>query len=59
MTRSLIVVILAAGLSLGVAGGVMAGWQWQQLPAAMRVKSSPMPGSGHPIYALDPRDDRA
>jgi hypothetical protein len=58
MTRSLIVVILAAGLSLGVAAGVMAGWQWQHA-AGGNARKVVDPGMGHPIFALDPRDDRS
>ena len=58
MTRSLIVVILAAGLSLGVAAGVMAGWQWQHAAGGNARKVVVDPGMGHPIFALDPRDDR-
>src|SRR5688572_9426872 len=58
MTRSLIVVILAAGLSLGVAG-VTAGWQWQQAAGGNARKVVADPGMGHPIFALDPRDDRS
>ena len=59
MMRSLIVVILAAGLSLGVAAGVMAGWQWQHAAGGNARKVVADAGIGHPIYALDPRDDRA
>ena len=59
MTRSLIVVILAAGLSLGVAAGVMAGWQWQHAAGGNARKVVVDAGIGHPIYALDPRDDRS
>src|SRR5215211_701176 len=56
--RSLIVVALVAGLSLAVGGGVMAGWQW--LPATGGNRSDvAAAGIGHPIYALDPGDDRA
>jgi hypothetical protein len=59
MTRSLIVVILAAGLSLGVAAGVMAGWQWQQAAGGNPREVVADAGMGHPIFALDPRDDRS
>jgi hypothetical protein len=59
MTRSLIVVILAAGLSLGVAAGVMAGWQWQHTAGGNARKVVADAGMGHPIFALDPRDDRS
>ncbi|MDF2760906.1 MAG: hypothetical protein K0S99_3541, partial [Thermomicrobiales bacterium] len=59
MTRSLIVVILAAGLSLGVAAGVMAGWQWQHAAGGNARRVVADAGIGHPIYEVDPRDDRA
>jgi hypothetical protein len=59
MTRSLIVVILAAGLSLGVAAGVMAGWHWQQAAGGNPREVVADAGMGHPIFALDPRDDRS
>lgn len=56
MKRSLVIVILAIGLSLGV---VVARWQGQ--PAAGGIAHDVVPdvGIGHPIYALDPGDDRA
>src|SRR5918997_5444182 len=60
MTRSLVLVILVAGLSLGVVSGV-AGWRSHvQLAAggdAPEVVAHT--GIGHPIYTFDPRDDRA
>ena len=40
MTRSLIIVILTAGLSFGLAGGVMAGWHRQQAPGGNPEDSS-------------------
>jgi hypothetical protein len=61
MTRSLVIVILAVGLSLAVVGGVRAGWQWHMRHAAGNHAHDVVAaaGIGHPIYALDPRDDRA
>jgi hypothetical protein len=57
--RSLVIVILAAGLSLGVVG-VLAGWQWHLRHAAGgNAHEIAHAGIGHPIYALDPSDDRA
>ena len=58
MTRSLVIVILAIGLSLGVAGGVVARWQGQA-GAGGSARDVAAAGVGHPIYALDPGDDRA
>ena len=57
--RSLVIVILAAGLSLGVVGGVVAGWHVQQAAGGNAHEVVADAGIGHPIYALDPRDDRA
>jgi hypothetical protein len=59
MMRSLVVVILAAGLPLGVVGGVMPGWDWQQAAGGNAHEIVPDAGIGHPLYDLDPRDDRA
>ena len=59
MTRSLIIVILTAGLSFGLAGGVMAGWHQQQAPGGNPHEVVADAGIGHPIYELDPTDDRA
>ena len=57
--RSLAIQFLAAGLSLGVVGGVMAGWQWQPAAGGNASDGVAAAGIGHPIYALDPRDERA
>ncbi|HET6919517.1 MAG TPA: hypothetical protein VFI46_08645, partial [Jiangellaceae bacterium] len=58
MMRSLVVVILAAGLPLGVVGGVMPGWDWQHAAGGNAHEIVPDVGIGHPIYALDPGVDR-
>ena len=60
MTRSLVLVILVAGLSLGVVSGV-AGWRShvQQAAGGSAQEIAAHAGVGHPIYAFDPRDDRA
>src|SRR5215207_9030084 len=57
--RSLIVVALAAVLSLGVAGAAVAGWQWQHAAGGNGSYAVSDVGIGHPLYDLDPRDDRA
>jgi hypothetical protein len=57
--RSLVIVILAAVLSLGVAGAAVAGWQWQHAADSNRSDVVSGAGIGHPLYDLDPRDDRA
>src|SRR5215203_6713583 len=59
MTRSLIIVILTAELSFGLTGGVMAGWHRQQAPDGNTHKVVADAGIGHPVYELDPTDDRA
>ncbi len=59
MMRSLVVVILAAGLPLGVVGGVLPGWDWQHAAGGNAHEIVPDVGIGHPIYALDPGVDRA
>jgi hypothetical protein len=57
MTRSLFILTLATGLSLA-AGGVLAHWQWE--PTGGRApEATGAAGIGHPVYALDPGDDRA
>jgi len=57
--RSLVIVILAAVLSLGVAGAAVAGWQWQHAAGGNGGYAVSDAGIGHPLYDLDPRDDRA
>src|SRR5919112_2640812 len=59
MTRSFVIVILTLGLFLGAITGVMAGWHWQQVPAGIPHEVVANAGIGHPIYELDPTDDRA
>jgi hypothetical protein len=61
MMRSLIIVILTAGLSLGVAGGVMAGRQWhlQQAAGGNPHEVVADVGIGDLIYEFDPTEDRA
>jgi hypothetical protein len=59
MTRSLIMVILALGLSLSAISGVMAGWHWQQALGANPREVVADAGIGHPVYSLDPTDERA
>jgi len=58
--RSLVIVILTAGLSLGVVSGV-AGWRshMQQAAGSSAPEVVAHTGIGHPIYAFDPRNDRA
>src|SRR5215217_9609996 len=59
MMRSLVIATIAAVLSLGVAGGAMAGWRWHQTPDGNVHGVITDAGIGHPIYELDPTDDRA
>ncbi len=63
MTRSLIIVIITAGIFLGLeaVGGVMAGWHRhvQQAPGGNPREVVLDAGIGHPIYELDPTNDRA
>jgi hypothetical protein len=61
VTRSLPIVILAAVLSLGVAGAVMAGWDWhwQHVASGNAHEVALDAVIGHPIYELDATDDRA
>src|SRR5215211_7954108 len=59
MTRSLVIVVLALGLSLTAIRGGMAGWHWQQAPDDNAHEVVADAGIGHPIYELDPKDDRA
>jgi len=59
MMRSLVIVILAAGLSLGVVD--VAGWRShvQQAAGGSAQEIASHAGVGHPIYSFDPREDRA
>ena len=57
--RSLIVVALAAGLSLGVVATVVASWQSQHAAGGTHIAAVSDAGIGHPMYDLDPRDDHA
>lgn len=59
MTRSLVILTLATGLSLGVVGGGVARWLGQQDAGGNAHNAVAEPGVGHPIYVLDPSDDRA
>jgi hypothetical protein len=59
MMRSLVIVVLASGLSLGAAGGALAGWHWWQASGGNRDEVLAEAGIGHPVYELDPTDDRA
>jgi hypothetical protein len=61
VTRSLLIVILAAVLSLAVAGGVMADWDrhWLHVAGGNAHEVVLDAGIGHPIYELDATDDRA
>ena len=56
--RSLVIVVLASGLSLGAVGGVLAGWHWWQSPGGNTHEGLADAGIGHPTYELDPTDDR-
>ncbi len=61
MTRSLIIVIITAAIFLGIeaVGGVMAVRHRQAGAVGNRHLVVPDAGIGHPIYELDPTDDRA
>jgi hypothetical protein len=59
MTRSLVIVVLALGLSLAAIRGGMAGWHWQQATDGNAHEAVTDAGIGHPIYELDPTDDHA
>jgi hypothetical protein len=58
MKRSLVIVVLAIGLSLGVASGVLTGSRWQHAARGNGSDIVSDAGSAHPIYDLDPTDDR-
>jgi hypothetical protein len=57
--RSLIVVALAAGLSLGVVATVVASWQSRHAAGGNGSAAVSDDGISHPVYDLDPRDDHA
>jgi hypothetical protein len=57
--RSLIVVALAAGLSLGVVATVVASWQSRHAAGGNGSAAVSDAGISHPVYDLDPRDDHA
>ena len=59
MTRSLVFVILAVALSLAVVSGVLERWPSARAPGMNALDPIEDVGIGHPIYAIDPRDDRA
>jgi hypothetical protein len=59
MTRSLVIVILAIGLSLGTAGAILARWHGELVTNVNMPADVAEIGIGHPMYDLDPRDDRA
>jgi hypothetical protein len=55
--RSLVTVILAVGLSLGAVGGILPVPGRQDAAGGNANDVVSDAGLGHPIYALDPRDD--
>ena len=59
MRLSLVIVIFTVGLSLGVVG--VPSWRLhvQQAAGGSVQEIAAHAGVGHPIYAFDPRDDRA
>ena len=59
MTRLLVIVSLAIALSLAAAGAFLARWQGDRAASATQSDAVMESGIGHPIYALDPRDDQA
>ena len=59
MTRSHVFVILAVALSLAAVGSGLVRWQGARAPGVNALDRTEDVGIGHPIYALDPRDDRA
>ena len=58
MNRSLVFVIFAVSLSLAAVGGVLVRWQGAHTAGVNTLDPIEDVGIGHPIYALDPRDDR-
>ena len=59
MTRPLTVLTLAVGLSLGIAGAVLARSHGERALDANARDAVVETGVGHPIYELDTRDDLA
>jgi hypothetical protein len=59
MTRSLVIVALTVSLSLGGASAVLARWHVEDSAGDSAPDAVLESGIGHPIYMLDPRDDRA
>ncbi|MBW3631674.1 MAG: hypothetical protein KY456_01465 [Chloroflexi bacterium] len=59
MTRPLVILTLAVGLSLGATGAVLVRWHGERTAGANARDAVKETGVGHPIYALDPRDDLA
>ena len=59
MTRPLAILTLVIGLSLGVAGVVLARWPGERAADGDARAAVMETGTGHPIYALDPWDDHA
>ena len=59
MTRPLVIIFLAISLSLGAAGVVLARWPGERAAGGTARDLTVETGLGHPIYALDPHDDRA
>jgi hypothetical protein len=56
--RPAVAVALAVGLSLGVVGAVLTGSRWQHAARGNGSDIVAGAGSAHPIYDLDPRNDR-
>ena len=59
MKRLLILFTLAAALSFAVAGVIVAQWHGQRAASVDAPSAAVQSRVGHPIYDLDPRDDRA
>jgi hypothetical protein len=59
MTRPLVILAFAVGLSLGATGVVMARWHGEHAAGVNAGDVVTESGIGHPIYELDPRDDQA
>lgn len=57
--RSTVLGIVAIGLLLAAAGGALARWQRADPVVAAERDGGGEVGIAHPVYALDPEDDRA